>query len=85
MASKTKETRAGWGFPTDEKHAHFFIGGISLCGDLEQFRGPLDSKMHRTPDDCPRCRKTNDAIMKLAKSVNRERCERGAQSLTATH
>jgi hypothetical protein len=48
MADKKKtktskrQTRAGWGFPEGEKRAHFFIGGVSLCGELEAYVGPLD-------------------------------------------
>ncbi len=64
-----RNARAGWGFPLEEKHAHFFIGGVSLCGDLEAYRGPLDAIMKPTADDCPMCRKLVDAVLKVAKAA----------------
>ena len=59
-SNKTKP-RAGWGFPKGERKAHFFVGGTSLCGDLEAYVGPKDTDMRPTKDDCPRCRKLIDA------------------------
>jgi hypothetical protein len=64
-----RQSRAGWGFPEGEKHAHFFIGGASLCGELEAYVGPLDKDMKPTPDDCPHCRKLIEAVLKVAKAA----------------
>lgn len=73
MANKKKTTkraqRAGWGFPIEAKHAHFFIGSVALCGSWEGFRGPTDIDMKKTPDDCAQCRKAVDAVMRLSKAA----------------
>lgn len=73
MKSKSKKSNtqsgAGWGFPIGSRLAHFFIGGTSLCGALENYRGPKDKDMAHTPDDCARCRKMIATIAKLAKAA----------------
>ncbi len=67
--TKKRQTRAGWGFPEGEKRAHFFVGGVSLCGELEAYVGPLDKDMTATPDDCPHCRKLIEAVLRTAKAA----------------
>lgn len=69
MKSKTKTTKAGWGFPQGARSAHFFIGATSLCGALENFRGPLDKSMAHTADDCARCRKMIATVAKMARAA----------------
>lgn len=66
---KSKRQNAGWAFPNGERKAHFFIGGGSLCGALESFRGRLDKDMAHTADDCARCRKMIATIARLAKAA----------------
>jgi hypothetical protein len=71
MKQKSKKTKtgAGWGFPVGERHAHFFIGGTSLCGSLENFRGPKDKDMSPTKDDCASCRKAIETVLRLSKAA----------------
>lgn len=49
----------GWFWPANEKHAHYFVDGVSLCDELEvdpkAIEGELDPICEETSDDCRAC------------------------------
>ena len=46
----------GWGWPDDQKKAHFFDGGKSYCGRVK-FSGDLEKGNDFSPDNCRPCMK----------------------------
>lgn len=48
-------TGRGWGFPAQNRKAHYFINGFSLCGHWLYWGRNLGEAAAPGPDDCKTC------------------------------
>lgn len=65
-----EENKEGWGFPVNARKAHYFRGGISLCGRWMHFGRCDNQVMLDEPgfDDCRECHRRRLKEVKKVKA-----------------
>ena len=48
--------RRGWGWPSNSRKAHYFIGNDALCGRW-LFFGPVEEGNNESKDNCKGCQR----------------------------
>jgi hypothetical protein len=56
MSGEDKK-REGWGFPSNSRKAHYFVGVRSLCMSW-LFFGELETGNDNSPDNCMECKRS---------------------------